>query len=208
MSDNSSGRNAVAIGLISLGVLFLLAQVFQFSFLGLLWPLFIIGPGAVFLYFAINGNRDAAGLAVPGAVISGTGLILFYQNLTGHWNSWAYVWALYPVFVGLALVFIGRRTASESTLRTGDNMVKWGLFAFIGLWALFELLIFGGNSQLISTLLPLVLIGAGVYILMRGRSGIATRYEKPKSANGYRHSHSDSLQEKIDAALTEDDDEK
>jgi hypothetical protein len=205
MPTNTNTRNATAIGLICLGVLFLFAQLTGFSFLGLLWPLFIVAPGLIFLYFAFTGDRNTAGLAVPGAIITGTGGILFYQNLTGHWASWAYIWALYPVFVGLALVFIGRRTGSESTERTGDGFVKWGLIAFAGLWVLFEILIFGGNNWIISTLLPLALIAAGVYLLIQNNAR-----EKAKitySGNGHRKNHSEDLQEKINAALAEDDDQ-
>lgn len=205
MTTNTAGRNAAAIGLIGLGVLFLAAQITGFSFLSMLWPFSIIVPGVIFLYFAFSNDHKAAGLAVPGAMITGTGAILFYQNLTGHWESWAYIWALYPVFLGLALVFIGRRTASESTERTGDAFVKWGLFAFIGLWALFELFIFSGSSPLLSMLIPLIFIGAGIYMLTRGpRTKSKTTYY----SNGYRKrkSPSEELQEKIDAALAEDDD--
>ena len=207
MTSTQSGRTATAIGLIGLGVLFLLAQWTGFSFLGLLWPLFIIIPGAVFLYFAFNGDRHAAGLAVPGAMITGTGGILFYQNLTGHWESWAYVWALYPVFLGLALVFIGRRTGSDSTVRTGDGFVKWGLIGFVALWALFELFIFGGNKWMVTTLLPLVLIAAGAFMLLRSRS--QEKFKVAHSGNGYHKAKhgGDTLQEKIDAALNEDDDQ-
>ncbi|MBZ0298994.1 MAG: hypothetical protein K8J31_04600, partial [Anaerolineae bacterium] len=79
MSTNANSRSAIAIGLIGLGVLFLVAQISGFSFLGILWPLFIVLPGAAFLYFAYTGDRHAAGLAVPGAMITGTGAILFYQ---------------------------------------------------------------------------------------------------------------------------------
>jgi hypothetical protein len=199
----TTNRNATAIGLIAIGVLFLIAQFTGFSFMGLLWPLFIVAFGAIFLYFAYTGDKNTAGLAVPGAVITGTGAILFYQNMTGHWSSWAYAWVLYPAFVGMALVFIGRRTGSESTERTGDNLVKWGLIAFAGMWALFEILIFGGNNWLVSILLPVVLIGAGVYLLIQNKA-----HEKSKitySSNGYHKN--DDLEEKIKAALAEDDDQ-
>lgn len=204
----NAGRNTTAFIFIGLGIAFLIAQVTGFSFFGLLWPAFVMIPGLIFLYFALTGDSGKAGMAVPGAMITGTGAILFYQNLTNHWGSWAYVWALYPVFLGLALVFIGRRTGNDRTYHTGDGFVKWGLLAFVGLWALFEIFIFGGNNQLISTLVPLVLIGAGVFILMRGRSGekIKFDYEKPKSSNGHRKMHRETLQDKIDAALAEEDD--
>lgn len=201
MPTNTNSRNATAIGLIGIGVLFLIAQFTGFSFMGLLWPLFIVGFGAIFLYFAYTGDRNATGLAVPGAIISGTGAILFYQNITGHWSSWAYAWALYPAFVGLALVFMGRRHNNESMERSGDGLVKWGLIAFAGLWALFEILIFGGNNWLVSTLLPLVLIGAGVYMLFQNREKEKIVY----SRNGHRKN--DDLQERINAALAEEDDQ-
>lgn len=205
MFTSTNSRSAAAIGMISLGVLFLVAQLTGYTFIGVLWPLFIMLPGAAFLYFAFTGDRSAAGLAVPGAIITGTGGILFYQNLTGHWASWAYIWALYPVFVGLALVFIGRRTASESTERTGDGFVKWGLIAFAGLWVFFEILIFGGNNWIISTLLPLALIGVGVYLLIQNNNREKMKFTY--SGNGHRKNHSDDLQEKINAALAEDDDQ-
>jgi hypothetical protein len=207
--SNTSGRSAAAIGLIGLGVLFLLAQIVNFSVIGLLWPFFVVVPGLIFLYNAVTGDKKNAGLAVPGAMITGTGAILLYQNLTNHWSSWAYIWALYPVFLGLALVFMGRRTGSESSLRTGDGFVKWGLFAFVGLWALFELLIFGGRSQLISTFLPLALIAAGIVLLMRSgnRQKRSVTVEKVKYSNGNRSAHGETLQDKIDAALAEEDHE-
>ncbi|HLV34917.1 MAG TPA: hypothetical protein VKY59_07390, partial [Spirillospora sp.] len=94
---------------------------------------------------------------------------------------------------------------SESTERTGDGFVKWGLIAFIGLWALFELFIFGGNNWLITTIMPLALIGFGLYLLVRGRSSEKTKVVY--SGNGHRKSKSDRLQEEIDAALAEDDNE-
>lgn len=206
MTGNINNRNAMGIGLIGLGVLFLFAQITGFSFFGLLWPLFVLLPGAAMLYAAYNGDRNTDGLAVPGAIITGTGAILFYQNLTGHWSSWAYIWALYPAFVGAALVFIGRRHGNESTERTGDGLVKWGLIAFVGLWALFELFIFGGNSWLVSTILPLALIGVGIYLLVRNNSKDKYKVAYSRSGNGHRKNE-DSLQDKIDAALAEDDDQ-
>src|SRR5687767_10207750 len=99
MIQQDRGRTITAVGLIGLGILFLLGQVFGFSLFSVLWPFFVILPGAAFLYGAFTGGKNAAGLAVPGSVITGTGLILLYQSLTNHWESWAYAWTLYPVFV-------------------------------------------------------------------------------------------------------------
>jgi hypothetical protein len=115
------GRSITAFSLIGLGVLFLLSQIFGFSLFSLLWPLFVIIPGAAFLYFAITGDKKMAGLAVPGTVITGTGLILLFQSITGYWQSWAYAWTLYPLFVGLALTFMGQRPGMKGRIKPGTD---------------------------------------------------------------------------------------
>ena len=206
-------RNTGAYILIGLGVLFLAAQIFNFSFLGTFWPLIIVAAGLPFLFGAINGGKNQAGLIFPGMIISGTGLILLYQNFTNHWASWAYAWTLYPVFVGAGLWFMGRRTGDNNQYHTGQNMVRWGITAFAGFWVLFEVIIFGGGDRFFGNLLvPILLIGAGLFMLFRRNSDtpakrkvdVYTEY-KPKRQNGYR-GYSDDLQAKIDAALAEPDD--
>ena len=67
------------------------------------WPLSIIGVGAIFLVAAIASN--VPGLVIPAFIIGGIGSLLFYQEATGDWDSWAYAWSLIPGFVGLGLLF-------------------------------------------------------------------------------------------------------
>lgn len=212
------GRSVAAITLIGAGVFFLLAQVFDFSFFGAFWPLFVLLPGAAFLYFAFTGGKGAAGLAVPGAIITGTGLILTYQNFTGNWESWAYVWTLYPLFVGLALTFMSSRTGDENMSRTGRGLVRWGGVAFVIAAVLFELVIFNDGGVLGSLALPLVLIGIGVFMLFGNRARNKAKNDAPvfvgprvvgvngKPKNGYSSAVNGDLQRKIDAALAEEDD--
>ena len=94
-------RNSIVGGiiLIGVGVLFLLmqlfpgfAEIFDFS---RQWPLLIVLLGALFLLGAFLGSPQ---LAIPGSVVTGIGIILYYQNITGNWASWAFVWALIPGF--------------------------------------------------------------------------------------------------------------
>lgn len=214
-SNQDTGRTIGAISLIGIGVLFLLAQVFNFSLFGALWPLFVLIPGGAFLYFALTGDKSKAGLAVPGAIIGGTGAILMYQNLTGHWESWAYAWLLYPVLLGMALQFIGRRTGDQGALNTGGGFVRFGGAAFLIAAALFELVIFGGGGILGGMALPLLLIGIGALMLFGG--GRSRRVKSKHDDTGARlvsipntaSRYSDpELQRKIDAALAEDEAEK
>ncbi len=212
MNNSEAGRKLAAVLLIGLGGLFLVAQVFNFSIFGILWPFFVLIPGAAFLYAALTGDRSRAGLAVPGAMVTGTGVILLYQSLTGHWASWAYIWALYPVFLGLALTFIGQRTNNENTYHAGGNFVKFGLIGFISFWALFELFIFSGSASILATLVPLALIVAGGYLLLR-RNADTAAFSKPKKRKaaprqGNYTSAADinpELRRRIDEALAEPD---
>lgn len=213
MTTKRDSSRAAAVTLIGFGVLFLLAQVFNFSFLGVFWPLIIVMFGLPFLIAAVSGSRAASGLIIPGAMISGTGAILFYQNLSGHWESWAYAWVLYIALLGASLIFIGNRTEDERTVSAGKGFLQWGLAGFAGLWALFELVIFGGNTLLGQLLLPILLIGAGGWLLIRRQAGAP---EKPKIALAGRDRRagtkakrrltpSEELQLRIDAALAEPD---
>lgn len=215
-----------AVALIGLGLLFLAGQVFGVNFwdiLGFSWPVFVMIPGLIFLALAVTGDKKAAGFAVPGMVISGTGAILWYQSATGNWESWAYVWTLYPALVGLALMFMGRRTGKEKEFNTGRGLVNYSLIAFIVAAAFFELFIFNSNGALTGWIVPLALIGAGAFLFVRGQIGVGEkrkyneplfaddeiRYAAPKvkysNGNGHRMTASEKLRQEIDAALAEDD---
>lgn len=216
MNESDNGRKIAAITLIGLGALFLLGQVFNFSFFGALWPLIVVLPGLAFLYGAWRGDKNAAGMAVPGAIITGLGGILFYQNITNHWESWAYAWTLFPVFLGLGLTFAGRRNGDQNAYRTGQGFVRWGSIAFLIGASFFELLIFNRGGVFGTLALPLLLIGLGVLLLFR--RGEPSAFEKVKRdptvlvgprntnarSNGQSPSASDELRRQIDAALSED----
>lgn len=91
--------------LVLLGLLFLAREIFPNYFSFWDWPFIIIGVGFVFLIWAILSG--VGGLAVPGSIVAGIGGILYYQNLTGAWDSWAYIWALIPAFIGIGVIIGG-----------------------------------------------------------------------------------------------------
>lgn len=190
-SQRDTGHSVGAIVLIVLGVIFLLGQLFlgmnvgSFidAFFGFLeWPFFIVIPGILLLAVALLGGRGAASFAVPGAVITGTGLILTYQNATGNFESWSYVWGLYPVFVGLALMFVGARTGNPRTSEKGRAAVMTGI-ALTAIFGLFMEMLFSGNADLLFRYaVPLVLVGGGMLMLFRDRRrDTEAPFEKPKN---------------------------
>jgi hypothetical protein len=100
-------RSAIASGtiLVIIGVALLVARLVPGIFGHLTWPFIVIGVGVLMLVLAIaTGN---AGLAVPGCIVGGIGLILWWQNTSGRWETWSYAWTLIPGFVGVGALVQG-----------------------------------------------------------------------------------------------------
>ena len=91
--------------LILLGGLFLASELYPGVFSFWSWPFILIGLGIMFLLWALIAQTG--GLAIPGAILSGLGGIFYYQELTKDWDSWAYIWALIPGFVGIGILLKG-----------------------------------------------------------------------------------------------------
>jgi hypothetical protein len=171
------GRTQLALGLILilLGAWFIAQRTFPevaaFAARFSDWPFTVIGVGVLLLLLGLI--LGAPGLAVPAAIVSGIGGILYYQDLTGNWESWSYMWTMIPGFVGVGVLLQG--LLGEDTrrnLRHGLNLmvVSAVLFlvfsAFLGGWTLL------GNfgPAILLILLGLWVLGSGLYRSMRGSS--------------------------------------
>lgn len=156
-------RSNLALGvvLIVLGGIFLATQLIPGLGLILSWPWIVIGVGAVLLLIGLLvGSPD---MAVPACIVAGIGGILYYQNLTGDWTSWSYMWALIPVFVGVGILvaaLIGGR--SRYAIREGLRTMLVGVVLFLVFGSFF------GAFSWLGAYWPLLLVGAGVLILVEG----------------------------------------
>jgi hypothetical protein len=147
--------------IILLGVLLLIDRAIPGS-LGLFtWPVLILAVGAVF--FLTGMGTPASGLVIPGTIVAGIGGILFWQNITGRWFSWAYVWTLIPGFVGLGLYVFYRL---HPALRPVREAAKWLLVASGVLFLVFTT--FLGPFNWFWILMGVGLIAAGAVLLARG----------------------------------------
>jgi hypothetical protein len=69
------------------------------------WPIWVIFAGAALLVIGLLvGEAD---MAVPACIVAGIGGILYYQNASGNWESWSYLWTLIPGFVGVGRILSG-----------------------------------------------------------------------------------------------------
>jgi len=170
----SVDRGALLLGttLLAVGAVWILGQFLKIPLGGYLWPLVIILPG-VFVFISALNMESTSGdsFAVLGSILTSVGVLLFVQNLTNTWASWAYAWALIaPTSIGIGQIIYGNHKKHESLAKTGLQMVKAGLWIF-GIGFIFFELIIGlngfGLSRFGLPVFPMVLIGIGVLILIR-----------------------------------------
>lgn len=155
--------------LIAFGLLSLAGQLFR----GLVnwsywWPISIIVFGGLFFAGMFAGGKQVSGLAIPGSIISGIGLLLLYQSLTSHWESWSYAWSLIVVFVGAGIYIMGLYGGDEDQKKAGARVIRIGFVLFVIFGAFFEML-FSLSEPLGARglLFPILMILLGLYLVVR-----------------------------------------
>ncbi len=160
---NTQYRSNLALGviLILVGGIFLLTRLVPGLELVIGWPWIVIGVGALLVVMGML--LGAPDMAVPGCVVGGIGGILYYQNLTQDWDSWAYAWAFIPAFVGVGMLLaalLGGK--SRGAVREGIRTLLVGLVLFVVFGSFF------GAFSFLGLYWPLLRVAAGVLILIEG----------------------------------------
>ncbi|MGD2148468.1 MAG: hypothetical protein PVH41_17370 [Anaerolineae bacterium] len=123
------------------------------------WPWLLIGVGVLLL--VIGSVTGVPALAVPACIVGGIGSILYYQATTGDWDSWAYVWALIPGFVGVGVLLSGLLGEEGSgAVRGGATLILISLVLFAVFGSFFGALGFLGQYW------PVLLILLGLVLLV------------------------------------------
>ena len=171
-TEDRSGPPALVLGVILViaGALLFVGQLLDIGIDDVGWPFIIVGIGVVILILGLFVNREQ-GMVIGGTITTTVGLVLLYQNNSGRWESWAYVWALVgPAASGLGLGLWGATTRNAADLRNG----VWGLLGGLALFGIgflfFEGVIGIGGERLPlpEWLLPAAVIAIGVVLLGRG----------------------------------------
>ena len=160
-------QKSIGIVLIALGAIFLLGRFVELG--AWLWPLFVMAPGIALLAWAFLGGKGSAGLAVPGSIVTMVGLILFAQNVTGRFDTWAYAWGLIVAAVGIGTWLYGTLGDRPKETQDGIRTFTVGMTMFAVFGVFFEFIIgLGGRPGWLGTwVVPVVLIAAGAALLWR-----------------------------------------
>ncbi len=164
-----SGTAVIGAILIAVGIIFFVGQQFEIDWGVATWPFYVVAPGLVLLAFGLT-QRHGSGLTIAGSIVTIVGLILLYQNVTQHWESWAYAWALVgPGGSGLGMLLYGTRSGNAKMARGGFWQIVTALALFAVGFVFFEgvLGLSGDRWNLPEWVMPAVIIGLGVVVLVR-----------------------------------------
>ncbi len=159
-------RTSIVFGvvLILLGIWFLAVQfvpglnaLFGFE---MTWPLIIVAIGFLLLVFGILSGIP--GMAIPACIVGGIGLLLYWQNATNNWESWAYAWTLILGFVGVGVMLNGLFGQDTRESLTGG---LWLVIISLVLYAIFAS--FLGGPSIVGQYWPVLIIALGVLLLVR-----------------------------------------
>ena len=186
-NERRAGAPAViGIGLVLVGIAVLALRQSGVDAIDMIegagWPFFVIIPGVVLLAMAMVPARpQGLGFAIAGSIVTAVGLILFYQQSTDHWESWAYLWALVPGAAGLGMSVYGLASARRDLVANGLRMA--GISAVLsvaGFW-FFESIFESGRVPVdLETWWPVAVIGLGLLIILGAFAG-SSRSAEPSA---------------------------
>jgi hypothetical protein len=179
------GRAVLGVLLVAIGVVGLTATWAGFdvdTWIGEHgWPIFVIVPGLLLWALAFVPRPPAGvGFAIAGRIVTSVGLLLWYQDTTDHWESWAYAWALIgPCAAGLGLLLYGLVTQTHQMVRQGVWIASIGFVVFVVGALFFESIFETGRVPFdLGDAWPVVLIGIGIVVIVASLLG-------PRSTGGH-----------------------
>jgi len=126
-----------------------------------LWPLEVIAIGLAFVFMTIW--MRLIWLLIPAFLVGFTGLVLQFCAATGLWASWAVLWVVEPLALGLALLIIGLVKHYHTLAIVGG-----GFCAFAGLGVAASSFFAASDSWLLNLIGPGFVLAMGVLILFLG----------------------------------------
>ena len=156
--------------LIVIGAVFLAARVANLTLGEESWPLWVIVPGVAMLVGSLAiPPKGGVGLAIPGAIVTMVGLVLWVQETYDLYATWAYAWALVaPTAPGLGGLIYGVVRGDAKLAGDGLRLTLVGLALFVGFALFFEGVIGLSGERVagLNDVLPFVVIGLGALLVV------------------------------------------
>lgn len=131
-----------------------------------LWTFTILIPGLITLFVSISKDSVSVSSLSFGTVATTTGLILLGQSITGRWEAWSYIWAIYPISLGLIMIYVGNRNVESNLKSAGQRLLTLGIVLLATFGIFFEAFIFqNGGLDYLNLMIASALAIIGVYFL-------------------------------------------
>jgi len=166
MSRQNRTQLVLGILLVLVGIWFIAVRqvpiLKPFANLNWDWPFYVIGAGVILLLIGLV--TDAPRMAIPAAIVAGIGGILYYQNMSQDWESWNFMWALIPGFVGIGNILAGLLGDDlRHNFGRGMNLIIISVVLFLIFAAVFNRINILGSYGVAALLILL-----GLYVIGRG----------------------------------------
>ena len=153
-----------ALPILATGTLLGMGSILKMWFIwSYLWPLEILSLALGFIFFAIYSRN--IWLLIPALYIGANGAVLQFCAITGWWASWAVLWTIEPLCVGLMLLLIAFKSRSLVVMTVGLVISAFSLLAAA---SMSTLLLDNNLWQVASSLGALCFILAGAGLLLLG----------------------------------------
>ena len=151
--------------LILLGLVFLAFQIVpglgRFMQIEFTWPFIIVAVGLGLLLLGVLVGTPS--MAIPACIVGGIGTLLWWQNLTGNWQSWSYAWALIPGFVGVGII-LSSLLGGEEKVADGAKTILISLVMFAIFGSFFGAVGLAGRYwPVLLILLGLIVLGQSIF---------------------------------------------
>jgi len=124
----------IGIGLVGVGVLFLVLNFFLGEIPDIALPLVFVMLGAAFYILVSVFSRKyawASLLYIPGSILVALGMVLLLNGITKDWSSWAYAWLLLVAGAGIGLLLAGwHKSWPQWIPLVGVNLAVGGITLF------------------------------------------------------------------------------
>jgi hypothetical protein len=164
----------IGVGLVLLGVLALAAGAVgadRWVEAANAWALFVVAPGVILFAAAfVPEPPRGLGFAMAGAIVTITGLVLWTQQATDRYDTWAYAWALVgPGGAGFGLVSYALLTGTSRLLRPGLILSAIAVVLFAaGAWYFEPVLTEGRQPVDLEAFWPVLIVAIGAVTIVSG----------------------------------------
>lgn len=153
------------VPILTTGCILLLASTFNWwGIWSWLWPLEVLAVATGFALAALY--MQVIWLLIPAIIVGANGLMFLFCAITGLWESWAVLWPVEPLSVGLSLLLIGTLKKIKGLILAGLIVSGIAGVALVGMTTILSMNVMATAWRTLTLIGPALLIIIGLLLLV------------------------------------------